>query len=156
MKCSLVQPIMISLWKCYTTNLHMRLFCLTPSLIGSINARIPILTNRQIVFIGLSACMFYLIESSRFPLVPLLVIRTKAWAQLLHLNSNRYLMLIVRFTSWKMLDTHATWNNQGYFIRLCLHLLRKCLEHSSEFRWNHNHQDIKRQDISWLCDLLSL
>ncbi len=53
MKCLLIQPIMVSLWKCCTTNLYMRLFFLTPSLIGSINARIFILTNWQVVHIGL-------------------------------------------------------------------------------------------------------
>ena len=45
MKCSLVQSIMTSLWKCCTTNLHMRQFFLTPSLIGSINARTFILKS---------------------------------------------------------------------------------------------------------------
>ena len=54
MKCSLAQPFMTSLWKYRTTNLHIRLFFLTHSLIGSINARILILTNRQVVLIGLT------------------------------------------------------------------------------------------------------
>ena len=45
---------MIRLWTWYITNLNMRLFFfLTPSLIGSTNDRILIITNQQVVLIGL-------------------------------------------------------------------------------------------------------
>ncbi len=55
MKYSLVQPIVLSLWKCCTTNLYIwDPFLYTPSLIGSINDRKFILTNRQVVLIGLT------------------------------------------------------------------------------------------------------
>ncbi len=53
-KCSFVKPVMTRLSKCSIKNLHMRLFFLTPSLIGSINHRIFLLTNRQVVLMGLS------------------------------------------------------------------------------------------------------
>ncbi len=44
---------MIRLSKCSIKNLHMRLFFLTPSPIGSINHRISLLTNRQVVLMGI-------------------------------------------------------------------------------------------------------
>ncbi len=53
-KWSFVKPIMIRLSKCSINSLHMRLFFLRPSLIGSIKDRIFILINRLVVLMGLS------------------------------------------------------------------------------------------------------
>ena len=61
---SLVKPIMISLWKHWITNLHMRLFYLTPSLIGSINDKLFRLTNQQVVLMGL--LLFRQVETNIF------------------------------------------------------------------------------------------
>ncbi len=44
-------PIMKGHWKMFTTYMHMRLLFLTPSLIGLMNDRIFILTNRLVVLI---------------------------------------------------------------------------------------------------------
>ncbi len=50
---------MIRLRNCCITNLYMRLFFLKPSLIGSINDRIFILTNRQVVLMRLTNQEFW-------------------------------------------------------------------------------------------------
>ncbi len=55
---------MIRLSKCSIKNLHMRLFYLTPSLIGSINHEIFLLTNGQVVLMGLKLC----IQVNSFPI----------------------------------------------------------------------------------------
>ncbi len=44
---------MIRLSKCSIKNLHMRLFFLTPSLIGSINHELFLLTNQWVVLMGI-------------------------------------------------------------------------------------------------------